>query len=67
MTQMHLFLSSDNAYACDPRIIKFREEEKERKNAVKRARQEAARQKIEEEERVKLNLFIMFCLMLLFD
>ncbi|RUS72161.1 hypothetical protein EGW08_020077 [Elysia chlorotica] len=41
----------DNAYACDPRIIKFREEEKERKNAVKRARQEAARQKIEEEER----------------
>ncbi|GFS13489.1 DnaJ homolog subfamily C member 2-like [Elysia marginata] len=41
----------DNAYACDPRILKFREEEKERKNAVKRARQEAARQRIEEEER----------------
>ncbi|CAL1544236.1 unnamed protein product [Lymnaea stagnalis] len=35
----------DNAYACDPRIIKFREEEKEKKNAVKRAKQEAVRQR----------------------
>ena len=43
----------DNAYACDPRILKFREEEKERRNAAKRARQEAVRQRIEEEERVK--------------
>ncbi|XP_059151101.1 dnaJ homolog subfamily C member 2-like [Physella acuta] len=41
----------DNAYASDPRIIKFREDEKERKNAVKRAKQEAARQRVEEEER----------------
>ncbi|GFN93456.1 Dnaj homolog subfamily c member 2-like [Plakobranchus ocellatus] len=41
----------DNAYACDPRIQKFREEEKERRNAAKRAKQEAARQRVEEEER----------------
>lgn len=43
----------DNAYACDPRIQRFRDEEKEKKLAQKRAKQEAARQKIEEEERIK--------------
>ncbi|XP_076041313.1 dnaJ homolog subfamily C member 2 [Oratosquilla oratoria] len=43
----------DNAYACDPRIAKFKEEEKERKLAQKKARQDAIRQKQEEEERLK--------------
>ncbi|XP_060064628.1 dnaJ homolog subfamily C member 2-like [Ylistrum balloti] len=43
----------DNAYACDPRIQKFRDEEKEKKLAQKRAKQEAARQRAEEEERKK--------------
>ncbi|KAF8781615.1 dnaJ homolog subfamily C member 2-like [Argiope bruennichi] len=41
----------DNAYACDPRILKFKEEEKQRKLAQKKAREEAARQKIEEDKR----------------
>uniref|UniRef100_A0A2C9LJJ1 Uncharacterized protein n=1 Tax=Biomphalaria glabrata TaxID=6526 RepID=A0A2C9LJJ1_BIOGL len=41
----------DNAYTCDPRILKFKEEEKERKNAVKRAKQEAARLRQEEEDK----------------
>lgn len=41
----------DSAYACDPRIQKFKEEEKQRKLAQKRAKQEAARAKVEEEER----------------
>lgn len=50
--ELFTLLSSDNAYACDPRIQRFREEEKEKKLAHKRARQEAARQKAEEEERV---------------
>ncbi len=43
----------DNAYACDPRIQRFKDEEKEKKLAVKRAKQEAARMKVEEEERVR--------------
>lgn len=43
----------DNAYACDPRVIRYREEEKEKKEAQKRAKKEAARQKALEEERIK--------------
>ncbi|XP_064633231.1 dnaJ homolog subfamily C member 2-like [Lineus longissimus] len=43
----------DNAYNCDPRIQKFKDDEKEKKLAHKRARQEAARAKVEEEERKK--------------
>ena len=43
---------SDNAYACDPRIARYKLEEKERKQAEKRARQEAFRQKADEEEKV---------------
>lgn len=43
----------DNAYACDPRIQKFKDEEKEKKLSQKRAKQEAARQKAEEETRMK--------------
>jgi len=42
----------DNAYACDPRIARFKLEEKERKQAEKRAKQEAFRQKADEEEKV---------------
>ena len=45
-------LWSDNAYACDPRIARFKSEEKERKLAEKRARQEAFKQKADEEEKV---------------
>ena len=47
------WLFSDNAYACDPRIQRFKEEEKEKKLAQKRAKQEAARQRAEEEEKVR--------------
>ncbi len=42
----------DNAYACDPRIKKFKDEEKEKKLAEKRAKEEAARAVAEEKERV---------------
>ncbi|KAK7499927.1 hypothetical protein BaRGS_00008775, partial [Batillaria attramentaria] len=50
----------DNAYACDPRIQRFKDEEKEKKLAQKRAKQEAARQRAEEEERVKQEDFEYF-------
>lgn len=43
----------DNAYACDPRIPKFKAEERERKNAKKKAAEEAKRARAEEEERVR--------------
>lgn len=41
---------SDNAYGCDPRIQRFKQEEKDRKAAQKKAKQEAARAREEEEE-----------------
>lgn len=40
----------DNAYSCDPRIAKFKEEDKQKKLDVKRARQEEVRMRIEREE-----------------
>lgn len=43
----------DNAYACDPRIMRFKEEEKQRKLAQKKAKLDAVRQKQEEEDRIK--------------
>lgn len=42
----------DLAYNNDPRIAKFKQEDKDRKLAAKRAKQTAAQQKREEEERV---------------
>ncbi|XP_032218836.2 dnaJ homolog subfamily C member 2 [Nematostella vectensis] len=41
----------DNVYACDPRIKKFKEEEKERKLAEKKAKEDAAKAAAEEKER----------------
>ena len=46
---------TDNAYACDPRILRFKEEKKEQKLAQKRAKQEAAQQKADEEKRVSIH------------
>jgi DnaJ family protein C protein 2 len=43
----------DTAYSLDPRIKRFREEEKAEKEARKRARAEAARQEADEKERVE--------------
>jgi len=43
----------DNAYALDPRIQRFKTEEKEKKLSEKKAKQDAIRQKAEEEERRK--------------
>lgn len=38
----------DNAYACDPRIVKFKQEEKRKKEEEKMKRKEAARKREEE-------------------
>ncbi|EEB12438.1 conserved hypothetical protein [Pediculus humanus corporis] len=43
----------DTAYELDPRIMKFKQEEKEKKLASKRAKQEALKAKQEEEERIQ--------------
>lgn len=40
----------DNAYSCDPRIAKFKEEDKQRKLDLKRAKQEEIRSRIEREQ-----------------
>lgn len=42
----------DMAYNIDPRIKKFQQEDKDKKNAVKRAKQEAAKARQQEEERI---------------
>ncbi|KAM7437269.1 DnaJ (Hsp40) [Porites harrisoni] len=44
----------DNAYTCDSRIKKFKEDEKERKLAEKKAKEDAARAAAEEKERQRL-------------
>lgn len=46
----------DNAYNCDPRIAKFKEEDKQKKLDIKRARQEEVRLRIEKEEAEKARL-----------
>ncbi|XP_078091758.1 dnaJ homolog subfamily C member 2 isoform X1 [Mustelus asterias] len=43
----------DTAYSCDPRIKKFKEEEKARKEAEKKAKAEAKRKEQEEKEKQK--------------
>lgn len=40
------------AYSCDPRIKKFKEEEKARKESEKKAKAEAKKKEQEEKERV---------------
>jgi len=42
----------DAAYACDPRILRFKEEDKQKKLDDKKAKQDAVRARKEEEERV---------------
>jgi len=42
----------DAAYACDPRIQRFKDDEKQKKLDAKKAKQEAIRARQEEEERV---------------
>lgn len=44
----------DNSYACDPRIVRHKEEEKQRKLAEKQAKKDAVRAKVEEEKRVSM-------------
>ena len=43
----------DNAYSCDPRIKKFKEEEKAKKEAEKKAKAEARRKEQEAKEKQK--------------
>lgn len=43
----------DNAYSCDPRIKKFKEEGKAKKEAEKRAKAEARRKEQEAKEKVR--------------
>lgn len=44
----------DNAYNCDPRVVRFKEEDKQRKLDVKRARKEEIRLRQEREEAERL-------------
>lgn len=50
-------MSTDTAYSCDPRIKKFKEEEKARKESEKKAKAEAKKREQEEKERVSVVLF----------
>uniref|UniRef100_A0A8C5DPU9 DnaJ homolog subfamily C member 2 n=1 Tax=Gouania willdenowi TaxID=441366 RepID=A0A8C5DPU9_GOUWI len=46
----------DTAYSCDPRIKKFKEDEKARKESEKKAKAEAKKKEQEEKERVSVEL-----------
>lgn len=58
MSEIDTFFSftADTAYSCDPRIKKFKEEEKARKESEKKAKADAKRKEQEERERVSLIL-----------
>lgn len=58
MSETHTLFSStaDTAYSCDPRIKKFKEEEKARKESEKKAKADAKKREQEERERVSLVL-----------
>ena len=43
---------TDNAYSCDPRVKKFKEIEREKKEAQKRAKEEAAKEEARKKEEV---------------
>lgn len=43
----------DNAYQCDPRVLRFKEEEKKRRQEMKQAKQASIKAKKEEEERLQ--------------
>ena len=44
---------ADNAYACDPRVRRYKEAEKAEKLAKRRARDEATRQEILDKEKAR--------------
>lgn len=46
----------DNAYSCDPRVAKFRDEDKQRKIDSKKAKQAEARERVEREEAEKARI-----------
>ena len=48
--------SPDTAYSCDPRIKKFKEEEKARKESEKKAKVEAKKREQDEKDRVGVAL-----------
>lgn len=52
MTHRLSCFTADTAYGCDPRIKKFKEEEKSRKESEKKAKAEAKKREQEEKERV---------------
>ena len=58
---MYIPLVVDNAYTCDIRIKKFKEDEKERKLAEKKAKEDAARAAAEEKERVSIDCTLSEC------
>ena len=46
----------DNAYGCDPRVAKYKDDEKQKKLDKKKAKQEEIRQRVEREEAEKARL-----------
>lgn len=46
--------SADTAYGCDPRIKKFKDEEKARKESEKKAKADAKKREQEEKEKVSV-------------
>lgn len=54
--EFYCLISTDTAYSCDPRIKKFKEEEKARKESEKKAKADAKKREQEEKERVSHSL-----------
>ncbi len=50
---MTLVLSTDNAYACDPRVKRFKDQAKAEREAEKREKAEAAKREAELRRQVR--------------
>lgn len=61
--EVFCFISTDTAYSCDPRIKKFKEEEKARKESEKKAKADAKKKEQEEKERVSVINFVIFSIL----
>lgn len=65
MSTINVSFAADTAYSCDPRIKKFKEEEKARKESEKKAKADAKKREQEEKERV--SSFVIVSWVSLFD
>ena len=65
--QTPAILISDGAYACDPRMLRMKEKEKQKRLDAKLSRIEAARRRAEERDAVRISISALIMLYSFFE